>query len=109
MAKMLWSKRYNLPQKHPLLKEYTVYELLLEMVSWEFLDNPENIDDFIRKDNGIKDAILEDDEKWFKAEMGVGYTSEEYHTEDYYNYVNGLKTKKNLDVDTLPDGEYDFK
>lgn len=106
--KILWCKRYNRPFKDPLLKEYTAYELILEVLTCDFLENPKSLNDFIRKDNGEIDAIMEDDESWFKTKMGDGYTTEEYHTEEYKKHMELLKKKTGQNIEELPDGEYSF-
>ena len=108
LAKILWCKRYNRPLKDPLLLTYTPYELLYEVILWEFLDSPESIEDFIRRDNGQIDAIMEDDENWFQKKMGQGYSTEEIHAEDYWR-GHFPDSKKSESVEDLPDGSYDFK
>lgn len=116
--KILWCKRYNKPFKDPLLNSYTVHELILEIMTLDFVEDQKALDEFIRKDNGEIDAIMEDDEKWFRDEMGEGYTSEEYRSEEYYKQMAAIKARKEKsgekeelepnDIVELPDGEYEF-
>ena len=106
--KILWCKRYNRPFKDPLLKEYTAYDLLLEILICDFMDEPQSLADFIRRDNGETDAIMEDDEEWFKKEMGEGYTAEEYRTEEYKKTIAKAKKETGENIEELPDGEYKF-
>lgn len=107
-VKVLWCRRYNRPFKDPLLQTYTSYELILEVLTCDFFDNPKELSDFIKQDNGELNAIMEDDEKWFEEQMGEGYTQEEYKSEEYKAQLAQIKKNKNKDVDELPDGEYNF-
>ena len=106
--KILFCKRYNLPFKSEVLKEYTPYELMLEIMILDFLDDKKSLNDFIRKDNGEIDAIMEDDEKWFKEQMGDSYTTEDYRSEEYIKQMEAINKRKEAEIDDLPDGEYDF-
>jgi hypothetical protein len=91
-----------------VLKEYTPYELMLEIMILDFLDDKKSLNDFIRKDNGEIDAIMEDDEKWFKEQMGDSYTTEDYRSEEYIKQMEAINKRKEAEIDDLPDGEYDF-
>lgn len=110
LAKLLWCKRYSRPLKDPLLKEYNIYELLYEMCSWEYLDDPKLVDAFIQKDNGVIDAIMEDDEKWFKETMAEGYSAEEAYSDELLKQAEAAKARvaKKDSVEDLPDGTYEF-
>ena len=106
--KIQWCKRYNRPFKDPLILQYTPYELILEILTCDFLDEPQSLSDFIRRDNGETDAIMEDDELWFKEQMGEGYTQDEYRTDEYKAQLARAKKNTGEDIEELPDGEYKF-
>lgn len=105
LYKIKWCLKYNKPFKDPLLKTYNVYELFLEMMIIEFVDDPDSLKKFIALDNGEIEAIQADDEIWFKQTMGEGYTEEDYQSDNYKKTVT--TARKNL-ADDVPEGEHNF-
>lgn len=100
-CKMMWSKRFNLPIKSKILGTYTPYELIMEVLSWDFLDNPTSVDKFIAEDNGENGDTI-DDETWFKTQMG-----DSYHTIE--EKPGGKKVDISpVDLSKIPEGEYSF-
>jgi len=66
-----WSTKYNLPINHPLLLSRNFDELLLEYYVDLFKNDEEFLRAFELELQGKK--INEDDEEWFKEQMGDDY------------------------------------
>lgn len=103
-----WSRKYSLPSNHALFLDRTLEEHLLDYYTNDMLDNPSKEETTI--------AELDEDEEWYKKEMG-----EDYHEE--YDFlipvgsketVNGVMEKEKMSLNNeeqpvMEDIEEDFE